>query len=353
MRRGYSFVVLQNEEGAESSSGGFDMESAVDEISNDLFGTSEDADEQEELDERSQDDGEEKAAVPASKESGEPSGDKGEPADAEKQADQADKSTVVPKTWKPEAAAEWEKIPPVVQQEILRRESDIFRGIEQYKVAANFGTTVNQIISPYAESIRSRGGDALQHVQQLLEADKVLSSADNEQKVQYFLEIAKQYGVNFTADEVSFESETVKALRNELNEVKSHMTSQQQLVESERRTKVLSEITAFESDPANEHFQLVGNDMAVLLQSGAAKDLRDAYDKAVWANPVTRAKEIEKQQKEVEARIKAETLKQVEKAKKLTSFNTQSSGKRASKTTPQGSIDDTLQQAANEIYSRG
>ena len=49
MRRGYLFVVLQNEEGAESSSGGFDMESAVDEISNDLFGTSEDADEQEEL----------------------------------------------------------------------------------------------------------------------------------------------------------------------------------------------------------------------------------------------------------------------------------------------------------------
>ena len=52
-----------------------------------------------------------------------------------------------------------------------------------------------------------------------------------------------------------------------------------------------NEINIFAADPAHPYFDDVANDITALLRGGGAKDLADAYDKAVWANPVTRAKE--------------------------------------------------------------
>lgn len=50
------------------------------------------------------------------------------------------------------------------------------------------------------------------------------------------------------------------------------------------------EITAFAADPAHPYFDEVTGDIAVLISAGHS--LADAYEKAVWANPTTRQKEI-------------------------------------------------------------
>ena len=46
------------------------------------------------------------------------------------------------------------------------------------------------------------------------------------------------------------------------------------------------------------HFEAVREDMAALLQAGRAKDLKDAYDMAVYANPQTRQALLEQQRQE-------------------------------------------------------
>jgi hypothetical protein len=47
-------------------------------------------------------------------------------------------------------------------------------------------------------------------------------------------------------------------------------------------------IKQFGSDPKNQFFENVRQDMTRLLQAGAAETLEDAYDKACWANPEIR-----------------------------------------------------------------
>ena len=41
-----------------------------------------------------------------------------------------------PKTWRAEALAKWETLPAEVQREVLKREEDIFKGLESYKADA-------------------------------------------------------------------------------------------------------------------------------------------------------------------------------------------------------------------------
>jgi hypothetical protein len=54
-----------------------------------------------------------------------------------------------PKTWRPEAAAKFSALPPEVQQEVLKREEDIFKGLEAYKADAGIGKAVKSVLQPY------------------------------------------------------------------------------------------------------------------------------------------------------------------------------------------------------------
>jgi hypothetical protein len=62
-------------------------------------------------------------------------------------------------------------------------------------------------------------------------------------------------------------------------------------------------LETFSNDPKNEFYLDVRMDMATLLESGRAKDLKDAYDKAVWANPETRQVMLERQAVELSKKV--------------------------------------------------
>jgi hypothetical protein len=57
---------------------------------------------------------------------------------------------------------------------------------------------------------------------------------------------------------------------------------------------VVKEIDAFAADPAHPYFDELANDITKLFEAGLAKDLPEAYEKAVYANPTTRQKEIDR-----------------------------------------------------------
>ena len=144
--------------GGSAGEGGLDLSAAGDSISADLFGTSGGDDNGGDADDANLDDnggtdaGTAAATPPAA---GTPSAKEGASAPAA--------STLQPpKTWRPEAAAKFAALPPEVQQEVLKREEDIFKGLESYKADASIGKALKGVVQPYLQVFQSQGIDPMQ-----------------------------------------------------------------------------------------------------------------------------------------------------------------------------------------------
>lgn len=335
--------------GAGAAGGDFDLAGAGDTISADLFGTSGGGDNGDNADDANLDDtgdtdaGTAAATPPAA---GTPQAKEGEGA-----TPPAASTLQPPKTWRPEAAAKFATLPPEVQQEILKREEDIFKGLESYKADASIGKALKGIVQPYMQVFQAQGIDPLQQVSGLMRAHVALSTGTPEQKQQFFQHLAKEYGVELGM-EAPYIDPQVAGLQKQLAELQSRLNGREQQEIAEARSKLQAEIDAFASDPAHQYFDEVANDIAGLLRSGAAKSLQEAYEKAVWANPITRAKEQARLTAEAEAKAKAEAAEKAKQARKAIGANVKSSAKAASGTAPLGSIDDTLSAALAAIKSR-
>lgn len=261
-----------------------------------------------------------------------------------------------PKTWRKEAAEQWAALPPTVQQEILKREQDIFRGLEGYKADATFGRSLRSAIDPYMPVLQQYGIDPAQQVSNLMQAHHTLALGTPEQKSAYLLQIAQEYGVDLSGlspEGQPFVDPAVQGLQKQLQAVQSQLAAQHQAATQQRLSTITEEINAFASKPENEHFDAVANDIAAMLKSGAAKDLADAYEKAVWANPVTRAKLIAKQQAEAAAKSASESAQRANAAKRASSVVVRAKPSSASGTAPTGSMDDTMRETLAAITNRG
>jgi hypothetical protein len=353
-------------EGSAGGGGGadFDIAGAVDTIGTDLFGApdgNEDADPapasgdggvQTEPTNTDPDPSKQTPIAP-------PTGQAAPPADG---ANPPPKAIEAPKTWRPEAAAAWGTLPPNVQEEIVKREADMFKGIEGYKAHATIGQTFQQIIAPFQQLFQRDNTDPAQLTNSLFQAHAALSLGSPEQKLAKINEIASLYGIQMQPtdpDAVPYVDPSVKALQNEISALKSQLSGQtqwqqqQQQRENERiRAQLTSEVDAFAADPANIHFSELGDDIAQLLQSGAAKDLKEAYELAVYKNPVTRQKEIDRKASETAEANRKAAAEKAEKARKASGANVKVSAKQASGTAVLGSMDDTLTAALAAIKGR-
>lgn len=268
--------------------------------------------------------------------------------------DAAAPASSAPKTWRTEAAAEWSKLSPTVQAEIAKREEDIFRGLESYRADAGYGKSFKAALEPFMPVLNQYGLDPIKQVSQLMAAHQALALGSPQQKQVLFNKLAQDYGVTFgdPADQPYVDPE-VAALREELSGIKSTLTAQQQREQNEVRGRLTSELDTFVADPANIHFNDVADDMAKLLRAGVVTSLKDAYERSVWANPVTRAKEQARVQTETAAKAKKAAEERAAAARKATQANVRSSAKAASATTPLGSIDSTLEEGLAAIRARG
>ena len=126
-----------NGAGAAGGDGGLDLSAAGESISADLFGSSTGGDDNGSgTDDVNLDDG---AGTGDGTATTDPAA-MGTPAAKEGEAGTSTATGLqAPKTWRPEAAAKFATLPPEVQQEVLKREEDIFKGLEGYKADASIG----------------------------------------------------------------------------------------------------------------------------------------------------------------------------------------------------------------------
>lgn len=257
-------------------------------------------------------------------------------ADPAAQAAQADPA---PNTWKKEVAAQWATLPPDVRAEIQRREQDMHRGIEQYKTAAGFGQSIERAIAPYAQTIQNLGISPDRAIGELMAADHKLRYGSPQEKSAYFAQLAHSYGIDIgqaTQAHANFDPQAF-ALQQQNQQLQSQLQSFQQTQQQQAQESLNSEISAFAADPSHSHFEAVNGHMAALLQAGQARDLADAYEQAVWANPTTRA--AAQQQQAVAQREEAAKKAQAAKAAASVNHRPRPAMPVA---TPVGSMDDTI-----------
>mgnify|MGYP003403779688 CR=1 FL=1 len=214
-----------------------------------------------------------------------------------------------PSSWKPAAqeaflkADRGESLTPeevkMLTAEAERRESDFHKGVSEFKTHSDRARAYDQAIAPYQAHLQAMRVDAPTAIGALLKADYTLRNSDPATKAQYFQNLAKEYGIDLSNQEVPNYSPQEQFLMQQMQELRQRQDSWQNSIaqqESERAQSALSQFTQAEKP----HFEAVRNDMADLMQAGKAKTLEEAYDMAVWMRPDIRSTLIEQQRAEVQ-----------------------------------------------------
>lgn len=250
-----------------------------------------------------------------------------------------------PKSWAKDKHEIWSKLPPDAQEYYEQREKQMLDGLDQYKAEATYAKQLREIVTPYKAMLDSMGVSDTDAVKYLLNAQYQLTNGTESQRKAAYERIGAELG--FITQHATQQAQTpvdpaVKQLQDKLNRIESELTAKQQAELREAQAKANSEVETFASDPANPYFGEVAQDMVQFINSGLS--MKDAYDRAVWANPGTRAKEQARLQTEAAAKLKEKAKPEADAARRATSTNVRGAESRREPTEPIGSMEDTMKQ---------
>ena len=265
-----------------------------------------------------------------------------------------------PKSWPKEMHDHWGKTPPEVQKYWETREKQMLEGLDQYKGAAQFGKAIQDVVTPYQHILQSQGVDAPRAVGALLQAHQRLTMGTVESRRAAYEELGRNLGLHTptyangdatgTAQAPPPIDPRVQSLEERFNQIQQTLTAQQQAALDTARTKAAQDVEAFASDPAHALFDECADDIVRFVQQGAS--LQEAYDKAVWANPVTR-------EKQMQTRLQTEAEKARERArldalpkKKAAGANVRGRETQRTPTEPLGSMEDTMRETLAKLKAR-
>jgi hypothetical protein len=204
-----------------------------------------------------------------------------------------------PTSWSSEARNEWSKLSPTLQQAVLKREDEISKGSQQYSSERQRLKQIDDVIAPRRELYGKYGlksdAEAINHL--FLLSDSL--ERDPAGTLQY---LAQRSGLEINIaggrpPPAQLQSQALPDIDAKVAEaIAAH---------SARMT-----VQEFEANPP-EHYQEVKPLMKMFLESGRAKDLQDAYDKAIWTEPDIRNKVLEAQQAKAQQELAARTAAKV------------------------------------------
>lgn len=194
-----------------------------------------------------------------------------------------------PSSWRKEYHEHWDKLDPTLQKYINQRESDYAKGVSMYKQNWDEVAPIKQAIEPFMQTLQQNNLDPAQWISSLGNAHSQLVYGSPEQKMQMFAKLANDYGIDlrqFAGGEQQGQAAAYNpqfsSLANELNQLKSELSSYKTLQEQQQAAVVQNEIQEFAGK--HSHFEEVRETMGTLIQSGMASTLEEAYNKAIRLN---------------------------------------------------------------------
>lgn len=217
--------------------------------------------------------------------------------------DDSGRFKALPKSWRKELAPKYEALDPDIQAEVHRREEDIFKGIEQYKSKAEAAQSFEAVMQPYMPTIQQLGITPQAAVQALMSADHKLRFGTPAQKQAVLMDLVQQYGIQFDPANPPAQADPTQ---QEIARLNDELRALKQAQEQASLTPYVNAVNAFKA--AHEHYDALEPQMLALIQAGAAKDLDEAYEQALFAHPELRQQALAKQ-READQAAEAERVR--------------------------------------------
>lgn len=203
-----------------------------------------------------------------------------------------------PKSWSADEKAEWSKIPVAAQRAMLRRDHETDEAGRRW---SDERKTYDEMLAPVREQAQRAGIDEREGLNRLLNASAFLER-DPQNAIQW---LAQQYGVDPSKPTNSNAPQPPADPR--IAQLHQEVSGLRTTLQQRETAEAASAIEAFASSPGHEHFATVKARMGQLMEAGQAKSLNDAYEQAIWLDPVIRPQLIAAQTaSELSARRAAE-----------------------------------------------
>lgn len=196
-----------------------------------------------------------------------------------------------PNSWKASVREKFGSLPADVKNEVLRREADHQKLMTETTALRKFGEEFAQAYRPYEAMLQSTGISPVAAFKDLMNTVYTLRTADAATKGQMVANIIKTNNVDLASIDnalAGIQPEVdphTAAMQQELAQLKQWRHQQETQYQTQLNQTVEQQIQTFANDPKNEFFHDVVGDMQILLNSGRAENLDDAYAMACRLNP--------------------------------------------------------------------
>lgn len=201
-----------------------------------------------------------------------------------------------PQSWGAATKAAWERLPAEVRKEILKRETDISKGFEKHAQKSKQYESWAQAFEPIRGALAHSGMDERQYVERAIAVDRFLQ----EQPAEAIKWLAGQYRIDLSnlmpqqQPAMPEGSGVDPSILQRFNTLEQQNQQFQRQMQQQQLDQAAARVNAFISDPEHKYVNeaAVGNelansviqDMLVFLQADPAKDLGNAYAKAIRVN---------------------------------------------------------------------
>jgi hypothetical protein len=211
-----------------------------------------------------------------------------------------------PQSWKGESKKVWAELPLNVRQEVIRRERETTKVMQEASQARHLVSGMQEVFAPHMDRINTvYGGNTITAVNNLLAVERQLFNGTPVAKAQLIANMVKQFGVDIAAldaalvgqpapQEVQQQSAIERMLEQRLAPLQQFVQSQQQREAQMRQREEQEAVHTVESmsqDQRFPYFNEVRNDMADLIETRARRgemlSMEDAYAIAVRMNDYT------------------------------------------------------------------
>ncbi|MEB0057310.1 hypothetical protein [Variovorax sp. LG9.2] len=218
--------------------------------------------------------------------------------DAPPVAEKAVTGPKAPVSWTPALREKFGTLPPEVQAQISKRELEMDKRLGETKQEREIVQKLLEVNQPYEAMFKEMNAHPFDVYKEALNGIQTLAKGTMQQKASFLAQLVKAHGVDIyeldsalTSAQVSNSPQLSPELDSRIKPLEDFYkqnVQQQRQVEQQRVQQSHTEVETFATDPKNEFFDAVATDMNMLMSSGRATSLKDAYDLACQLNPEVR-----------------------------------------------------------------
>ncbi len=213
------------------------------------------------------------------------------------QPDDEAAAIVVPSSFTAEFAADFKNLSPQWQQFLCAHEAENDAKINSYADKLKGYDWVERLFDLHAARLEKAGIHEFAH---WLSALAEIDAAISDHPAETLQAIAACYGVKITTTPKADDTLTHEVI-GRLCALERHYRAMQDYLHQEKNQRLVDILRMFgkatdaDGNPTHPYFDAVKQQVFDLLQSGAATDVSEAYQQALWLNPAVREKLIEQE----------------------------------------------------------